>query len=68
MFSIAFFRKSFLTGLLLIPVLSLGQTFVQENSNTVAVSTNSVSVTYVTAETAGNLNVVVVGWSDLPLR
>ena len=64
MFSITFFRKSFLTGLLLIPVLSLGQTFVQENSNTVAVSTNSVSVTYATAETAGNLNVVVVGWSD----
>jgi hypothetical protein len=60
----AFFRKSFLIGLLLVPVLSLGQTFVQENSNTIAVFTNSVSVTYPAAETAGNLNIVVVGWSD----
>jgi IPT/TIG domain len=60
----AFFRKSFLIGLLFLPVLSMSQTFVQENSNAVAASTNSVSVTYTTAETAGNLNIVVVGWSD----
>jgi hypothetical protein len=63
-FSAAFFQKSFLIGLLLLPVLSLSQTFVQENGNTVAASTDSVSVTYTTAETAGNLNIVVVGWSD----
>ena len=46
------------------PVFALGQTFVQENNNTVPINTNAVSVTYVTAEAAGNLNIVVVGWSD----
>ena len=61
----ALFRKSLLTGLLLVPALALGQVaFVQENNNTVAANTASVSVTYSAPETAGNLNVVVVGWSD----
>ena len=59
----ALIRKSVLAGLLLMPALSLGQAFVQENNNTVAETTASVSVTYGAAETAGNLNVVVVGWS-----
>ena len=60
----AWFRNSVLTALLLGPALALGQTFVQENNNTVAANTASVSVTYAGAETAGNLNVVVVGWND----
>ena len=62
---VAYFRSvSLLSGLLLVPVLALGQTFVQENNNTVPINTGSVSVTYVAPETAGNLNIVVVGWSD----
>lgn len=60
----ALIRKSVLTGLLLMPALSLGQAFVQESNNTVPDILGSVSVTYGAAETAGNLNVVVVGWSD----
>ena len=60
----AFIRKSVLAGLLLMPALSLGQAFVQENNNTVAETTASVGVTYGAPETAGNLNVVVVGWVD----
>ena len=60
----AIIRKSVLAGLLLMPALSLGQAFVQENNNTVAETTASVSVTYGAAETVGNLNVVVVGWVD----
>jgi hypothetical protein len=60
-----FFRSaSLLAVLLIVPALSQGQTFVQVNSNTVAIDATSVSVTYTTAETVGNLNVVVVGWSD----
>jgi len=60
-----FFRSaSLLAALLVVSALSQGQTFVQVNSNTVAVNAASVNVTYTTAETAGNLNVVVVGWSD----
>jgi len=49
--------------LLLVSALSLGQVFVQEIS-AVANSATSVSATYATAETAGNLNVVVIGWND----
>jgi hypothetical protein len=55
---------SLVSGLLLVPVFALGQTFVQENNNTVPINTSTVSVTYATAETAGNLNVVIVGWND----
>ena len=46
------------------PALSLGQAFVQESNNTVPDMLASVSVTYGATETAGNLNVVVVGWVD----
>lgn len=60
-----FFRRaSLLAALLLVPALSQGQTFVQVNNNTVAADATSVSVTYTAAETAGDLNIVVVGWSD----
>jgi IPT/TIG domain-containing protein len=58
-----FRNLSLLTGLLLIPGLSLGQVFVQENSAG-ADSAKSVSATYTAAESATNLNVVVIGWSD----
>src|SRR5713101_7899299 len=61
-----FFRSaSLVTGLLLVAALALGQTFVQENNNMVAATTAaSVSLTYTPADTAGHLNVVVVGWND----
>jgi phosphodiesterase/alkaline phosphatase D-like protein len=39
-------------------------TFVQVNSATPQSSSTSVAVTYTGAQTAGNLNVVVVGWND----
>jgi chitodextrinase len=39
-------------------------TFVQVNSATPQSSPTSVSVTFTGAQTAGNLNVVVVGWND----
>ncbi len=62
--SVTFLRiAALLTGLFLVPALALGQTFVQVNSNTAA-SAATVAVTYTAAEAAGNLNVVVVGWSD----
>ena len=55
---------SLLVFLLMMPALSQGQVFVQVSSNSVAVDATSVNVTYTVAETAGHLNVVVVGWSD----
>lgn len=57
-------RVSPLTVLLLLPVLSPAQTFVQVNNNTVDAVTATMNVTYSSAETAGDLNVVIVGWSD----
>src|SRR5579862_7298157 len=54
-----------LIGLCLVPALAEGQTFVQVNSNAPPpVNTATVTVSYLTPETAGHLNVVVVGWSD----
>src|ERR1700690_1553923 len=53
-----------LTGLM-VPALAGGQTFVQVNSNATAVNAASVNVTYTAAETAGHLNMVVVGWTDV---
>jgi hypothetical protein len=53
-----------LIGLFLVPTLAFGQTFLQVNNNPVAATATTVTVTYTTAETAGNLNVVVVGWND----
>ena len=38
--------------------------FVQMNSATPQTSPNPITVTYTTAQTAGDLNVVVVGWND----
>src|ERR1700687_661881 len=55
---------SLLTGFLLVPALSVGQVFVQENNNTLSANSASVSVAYAAPETAGNLNLVVVGWND----
>src|SRR4029077_3685967 len=53
-----------LIGLLLLPAFAVGQTFVQVNSNPTAQNAASVTVSYATPETAGHLNVVVVGWTD----
>src|SRR5882724_859724 len=53
-----------LTGLFLLPALAVGQTFVQVNSNPTALNAASVTVSYANPETAGHLNVVVVGWTD----
>ena len=39
-------------------------TFVQQNSATPQSPTATVAVAYTTAQTAGDLNVVVVGWND----
>jgi len=58
------FRLLLLASLLLVPALSLAQIFVQENNNSTATNASSVTVTYANAETVGDLNVVVVGWSD----
>jgi hypothetical protein len=41
-----------------------GPTFVQVKSATPQTASGSVAVTYSLAQTAGNLNVVVVGWND----
>jgi hypothetical protein len=49
---------------LLLPALAVGQTFVQVNSNPTALNAASVTVSYANPETAGHLNIVVVGWSD----
>ena len=61
-----FFRNfSLLTvGLLLLTSLGISQTFVQVASNPTSAGASTVSATYALPETAGNLNVVVVGWSD----
>jgi hypothetical protein len=56
-----------LVALVCVPLLvtsaaSLG--FVQVNFATAATPQTTVTVTYTKAQTAGNLNVVVVGWND----
>jgi hypothetical protein len=45
-------------------LLASGPTFVQVKSTTPQTASGSVAVTYPLAQTAGNLNVVVVGWND----
>jgi hypothetical protein len=45
-------------------LLASGPTFVQVKAATPQTASGSVSVTYTLAQTAGNLNVVVVGWND----
>jgi hypothetical protein len=44
--------------------LLAGPTFVQVKSATPQTASGSVAVTFTLAQTAGNLNVVVVGWND----
>jgi len=51
-------------GLLGSPTPSGGISFVQVAAATPRTPMSSVSVTYPSAQTAGNLNVVVVGWND----
>jgi len=45
-------------------LLASGPTFVQVKSATPQTASGSVAVTYMLAQKAGNLNVVVVGWND----
>ena len=50
---------------LLLPALAAGQaSFVQVNSNTQVLNENSIDVPFTNPQTAGDLNVVVVGWND----
>ena len=50
---------------LLLPVQAAGQAvFVQVNSNTALAYTNTTAVPLASPQTAGNLSIVVVGWSD----
>src|SRR5262245_18071848 len=51
---------------LLLPTTALAQSiaFVQQNSAIPQSAQASVSVAFTGSQTAGNLNVVVVGWSD----
>ena len=56
-----------LAVLLVVPALAVGQTLVQQNSNTFDPNNpnlGAVSVSFPNPETATNLTVVVVGWSD----
>ena len=45
-------------------LLASGPTFVQVKSATPQTASGSVAVTFTLAQTAGNLNVVAVGWND----
>jgi hypothetical protein len=50
---------------LLLPTLAAGQSSVQVNSSNAAfINRSTVAVPFAAAQTAGNLNVVVVGWDD----
>src|ERR1051326_289295 len=46
------------------PAFAQSIAFVQTNYSTPQTPQTSVAVTYTLAQTAGNLNVVVVGWND----
>jgi hypothetical protein len=50
-------------ALLVVPPLSAGVSFVQVNNKT-STSASSLAAAYPSAQTAGNLNIVVVGWND----
>ena len=50
-------------GLLVVPQVSAGVNFVQMNYRTTA-SASSLATAYLSAQTAGDLNIVVVGWND----
>ena len=56
--------KSLLFTLLVVPSLSAQINFVQQNYTTSDPSSSSIGVAYPAAQTAGNLNIVVVGWND----
>ena len=56
--------KSLLFTLLMVFPLSAQINFVQENYTTSNPSSSSVVVAYPAAQTAGNLNIVAVGWND----
>ena len=59
-----FIIKNVLFTLLLILPASAGINFVQQNNKTLNPSGSSVVVSYPSAQTAGNSNIVVVGWND----
>src|ERR1700730_7554374 len=56
--------KSLLFTLLMVLPLSAQIHFVQQNYTTSNPSSSSVVVAYPVAQTAGNLNIVAVGWND----
>jgi hypothetical protein len=49
---------------LVLPPLSAGVNLVQVNSKTSTSAASSLATAYPSAQTAGNLNIVVVGWND----
>ena len=59
-----FILKNLILALSVALPLSAGINFVQQNNTTSAPSGSSMLVAYPTAQTAGNLNIVVVGWND----
>jgi hypothetical protein len=59
-----FIIKNLLSMLVLILPVSAGINFVQQNSKTLNPSGSSVVVAYPKPQTAGNSNIVVVGWND----
>src|SRR5437879_3518956 len=73
---LAFARQTLVTrsalpclfGLLTLSAAGVAQAqtiaFVQQNSATPQASVTTAATTYTSAQTAGNLNVVVVGWND----
>src|ERR1700675_751011 len=50
--------------LLLVLPLSARINFIQQNYTTSSVAVSSIRVAYPAGQTAGNLNIVVVGWND----
>ena len=59
-----FIIKNFSFTLLLILPASAGINFVQQNNKTLNPSGSSVTVAFPKSQTAGNTNIVVVGWND----
>lgn len=51
-------------ALVMPPAASAAISFVQVNSATPHTSQSTVAVTYTAAQSAGNLNIVVIGWGD----
>ena len=59
-----FIARNLLFILVLVLPLSAGISFVQQNNTTSNPSGSTLVVAYPAAQTAGNLNIVVVGWND----